>query len=174
MPTPQAGILDQSTCKSLRIPSREERSDFLDQARLRPQQSTKYEGLIIKTLLELQKEGKAENTRTNIEEILRQLSRKTDLENPETVKLYISTATNEKTKQPLANATKNKLCLAYEWYTKANGLQWEKPFYKVAKGTPLIPATNNVTQIISASSKRYAGYQYVTERDGIKIYRKRK
>lgn len=156
LPTPQAGILDQSTRKSLRIPSTEERSDFLDQARLRPQQSTKYEGLIIKTLLELQKEGKAENTRTNLEEILRQLSRKTDLDNPEKVKLYISTATNEKTKQPLANATKNKLCLAYYWLCKANHFTWQKPFYKVAEGTPIILTTENVTKIISASNQEHA------------------
>jgi hypothetical protein len=31
-----------------------------------------------------------------------------------------------------------------------------KPFYKVAEGTPVIPTTTNVTQIISAASKRYA------------------
>jgi len=156
LPTPQAGILDQSTRKSLGIPSKQERSDFLDQARLRPQQSTKYEGLIIKTLLEPQKEGKAENTRTNIEEILKQLSRKTDLENPETVKLYISTATNEKTRRPLANATKNKLCLAFDWLCKANHFTWQKPFYKVAERTPIIPTTENVTKIISASNQEHA------------------
>ncbi len=154
LPTPQAGILDQGSLKFLRIPYKTENPDFLDQARLRP--PTKNDGLIIKTLLELQKQGKAENTRNNIDEILRQLSRKTDLTNPEKVKLYISTATNEKTKQPLANATKNKLCLAYEWFCKANNLTWQKPYYKVAEGTPIIPSTENVTKIINASTKRYA------------------
>ena len=156
LPTPQAGILDQSTHKFHRIQTKTEHPDFLDQARLRPQQSTKYEAQIIKTLLELQKQGKAENTIHNTNEILKQLSKKTELENPEKVKLYIATATNEKTKQPLANATKNKLCLAYEWYCKANSLTWQKPFYKVAEGTPIIPTTENVTKIISASGKNYA------------------
>ena len=99
LPTPQAGILDQSTRKSLRIPSTEERSDFLDQARLRPQQSTKYEGLIIKTLLELQKEGKAENT-MNVDD---------------TYTLYSQTPTPKKNHhdQPILYSTLNQVDLCF-------------------------------------------------------------
>ena len=156
LPTPQAGILDQNPRTTPRIPYGSMDSGFLDQARLRPQQPTKYEGYIIKTLLQLEKEGKAENTRINADNLLRQLAKKTDLDNSETVKLHIAKAKNEKTGEPLANATKNKLCLAYDWYCKANGLTWTKPFYKVDEGIPIIPTTDNVTKIINASTKRYA------------------
>jgi hypothetical protein len=72
------------------------------------------------------------------------------------VKLYIAEATNEKTKQPLSNGTKNKLCQAYDWYCKANGIQWKKPYYKEAEHIPIIPTTDAVTKIITASSKQYA------------------
>jgi integrase len=84
------------------------------------------------------------------------LSRKTNLSEPLTVKLYIAEATSEKTKKPLSNPTKNKLCQAYNWYCKANGIQWEKPYYKEAETIPIIPTTDAVTKIITASSKQYA------------------
>jgi integrase len=91
----------------------------------------------------------------NYSQSLSQLSRKTNLSNPTEVKAYISTAKNEKTMKPLNNGTKNKLCQAYEWFTKANELQWEKPFYKEAEGTPIIPTKEDVTTIITASSHTY-------------------
>ncbi len=154
LPTPQAGILDQNTQTTARIPYAGH-SDFLDQARLRPQH-TKYDGMIIKTLLQLEKEGKSENTRHNVRALLKFLAKETDLDNAETVQLYIAKAKHKKTGEPLANATKNKLCLAYEWYTKTNGIPYTKPFYKVAEGTPIIPTTDNVTKIINSATKRYA------------------
>jgi hypothetical protein len=105
------------------------RSSFLDQARLRPPQDKDKEA-VINTLIKAKSEGLAENTQRNISEILSQLSRKTNLKDPAQVKNYIANATKEKTKQPLANATKNKLCLAYEWYCKANNLTWQNPSTK--------------------------------------------
>jgi integrase len=124
-------------------------------SRRRPPQ-TKDEGLIINTLLKATKEAKAQNTIHVLSQILPQLSRKTNLTEPEQVKAYIANATNEKTKQPLSNATKNKLCNAYEWFTKTNGIQYMKPYFKTAEGTPIIPTTENVTKVISASTRRYA------------------
>ncbi len=123
--------------------------------RRRPPQ-TKDKGAIINTLLKATNEAKAQNTIHVLSQTLSRLSRKTNLTDPGQVKTYIANATNEKTGQPLSNATKNKLCLAYEWFTKTNGIQYTKPYYKTAEGTPIIPTTENVTKIISASTRRYA------------------
>jgi integrase len=128
---------------------------FLDQARLRPQQSTRYDDLIINTLIKARNLGLAENTQQVMSNSLRQLSQKTNLNDPEQVKTYIANATNQKTKQPLSNATKTKLCFAYEWLCKANGMQWQKPRYKVPEEIPIIPTTNNVERVINASTRRF-------------------
>jgi len=149
LPTPQAGILDHSSRIQLGIPYKAN-----SVARLRPPQD-KDKNSIINTLIKAKSEGISENTLLNYSQSLSQLSRKTNLAEPSQVKNYIANATNEKTKQPLSNASKNKLCQAYDWYTKTNGLQWQKPFYKVAEGTPLIPTTENVTKIIAASTTKY-------------------
>ena len=152
LPTPQAGILDQITRNPPELPAK---SGFLDQARLRPPQP-KDKAAIINTLLKMRSEAKAESTIHSISQYLSQLSRKTNLQNPDQVKNYISTATNEKTNRPLSNGSKNKLCLAYEWYCKTNNIQWKKPFYKEAEGTPIIPTTEAVNKIIAAASHKFA------------------
>jgi integrase len=148
-PTPQAGILNQSSRNGTEIPTK-------SVARRRPQQPTKYETQIINTLLKVTNEAKAENTIHSIDKSLTQLSTKTDLDNPEAVKNYIATAINQKTGEPLTNASKAKLCFAYEWYCKTNEIQWTKPRYKWEETIPIIPTTENVTKIISASTRRYA------------------
>ena len=129
-------------------------ANFLDQARLRPPQE-KDKQAVINTLIKARSEGLSEHTLQSYSQNLSQLSRKTNLSNPTEVKAYISTAKNEKTKKSLSNASKNKLCQAYEWFTKANELKWEKPYYKEAEGTPIIPTKDDVTTIITASTNTY-------------------
>jgi hypothetical protein len=66
LPTPQAGILDQKPKIHTKIPMSQVKG-FLDQARLRPQQPTKYEAQIINTLIKLKNSGRCENTnKTNV------------------------------------------------------------------------------------------------------------
>jgi integrase len=116
--------------------------------------------LIINTCIKATNEGKAENTVKAFSHRLTQLSRKADLKNPEEVKTAIANS-------PVSNATKACLCLAYEWFCKANNLQWQKPRYKWELGTPIIPSTENVTKIISASTKRYATIFAIMAETGI-------
>jgi len=141
-PTPQAGILNHS---------RRIATNILDNplAIRRPQQPVKYEDEIINTLTKAKNEGKAENTIKAFRHRLRQLSKVADLKNPSEVKTVIA---NSK----LSESSKSSFCLAYEWFTKTNGIQWERPKYKWEQGTPIIPTRENVTKIISASTKRYA------------------
>jgi integrase len=123
-------------------------------ARRRP--LTQYEQQIIKTLLKLTNEGKAKNTIHAIDKALTQLSYKTNLNDPEAVKNYVATATNEKTGNPLSNASKTKYLFAYEWYCKTSEIPFQKPRYKIPEAIPIIPTTDQVTKIISASTRRCA------------------
>jgi integrase len=144
-PTPQAGILNQSRQMGTRIPN-----DSHSLARRRPQQPTLCENLIINTLIKAQNSGKAKNTLISISHSLRQLSQHADLREPEQVKSYL--ANNNK----ISNATKTKHVFAYDYFCKANGIQWEKPHYKTERKIPLIPTTENIHKIISASTQKYA------------------
>jgi hypothetical protein len=56
----------------------------------------------------------------------------------------------------LSNSSKCSFTLAYEWFTKANELKWEKPKFKWNLSTPIIPTTDQVNKIISATTLRFA------------------
>jgi len=116
---------------------------------------TKTEENIINTLIALKSNGKSDGTIKTVSYKLRQIARKCDLNNPNEVKLFIANATNQKTRQPLNNATKHKFTVAYDHYCKIIGIQWTKPKYKVVETTPLIPTTENVNAIINHASKKY-------------------
>jgi integrase len=147
-PTPQAGILNHSSRSLTAIPDNRKLYDDPTPA--------KYDDLIINTLLKAKNEGKAENTLKAFSHSLRQLRRKADLRDPENVKTAIANYTKEDG-SPLTNSSKSKLVLAYSWFCKTNNIDgWQKPKYKWDLGTPIIPTTENVTKIISASTKRYA------------------
>jgi hypothetical protein len=147
LPTPQAGILDHSRCVGTKIHTFETNIPIA-LARLRPRQPTKHEDLIINTLLKATNSGKSKNTIRSISYSLRQLDKNADLKNPEDVKTYLANA-------KICNATKTKLCFAYNWLCKTNGIQWSKPTYKWERRIPLIPTTENINKIISASNKKY-------------------
>jgi hypothetical protein len=69
--------------------------------------------------------------------------------NPEDVKKAIAYS-------KLANSSKVCFVLAYEWFCKTNGLTWEKPRYKWTLPTPIMPTTQQVERIISASTPKFA------------------
>jgi hypothetical protein len=69
--------------------------------------------------------------------------------NPEDVKKALAYS-------KLTNSSKCSFALAYEWFTKANGLKWEKPRFKWNLPTPIIPTTDNVNKIISATTRKFA------------------
>jgi integrase len=87
---------------------------------------------------------------------LTEIARNCDISNPEAVKSYVANARSTRTKQPVQDATKNRLLYCYDQYCKVNRIQWKKPYYKVEEKTPLIPTAQNVDLIISNASKKYA------------------
>jgi len=142
-PAPQAGILDQTRPMATKIPTK----GLLDD-------DPKQQEMIINTLINLKNNGKAENTITTVSYKLKQISQHADLKQPEQVKTYIATAT-KKNGQPLSNSTKAKLTFCYDCLCKTHQIQWNAPRYKYEEHIPIIPTTDNVTKIISASTRRY-------------------
>ena len=144
-------------------------ADVLDQTRLRPLRTEEFsttqelksipepiDARIANTLITMQNNGNALNTVKEIRYRLRQLAKHTNLLDPEDVKHYISIAKCVKTRQPVTNETKNRYAYAYDNFCKANGITWEKPYYRVEEKAPMIPTKENVNLIISNSGKRYA------------------
>jgi len=115
----------------------------------RPQPEVRNQLEIDKTIEKARIEGKAQNTLIGFRHRLRQLSRICDLNNPDDVKKTIGYA-------KLSNSSKCSFALAYEWYTKANGLTWQKPRFKWSLTPVKIPTTIQVERIISASTAKYA------------------
>jgi integrase len=104
----------------------------------------------------MENNGKATITVKTTEYTLRQLAQHANLLDPEDVKNYIAHAITIKTKQPIAAETKNKWLFCYDNFCTLNGIQWEKPYYKIEEKAPLIPTRENVNAIISNASKKYA------------------
>ncbi|MEM4704348.1 MAG: tyrosine-type recombinase/integrase [Candidatus Bathyarchaeia archaeon] len=142
-PTPQAGILNQAFHPTPEISTNQAK----DSRRL-PQEVT-YQEQINKTVEKATAEGKAKNTQRKIYYLLRQLSKVSDLMNPDDVKKAIAYA-------KITDAAKTCHAFAYEWFTKANGLQWQKPRFKWNTPTPIIPTTQQVERIISASTPKFS------------------
>jgi integrase len=145
-PTPQAGILNQSSQLTPSITNTELKSVAIR----RPQQEeVRYKEQIDKTTAKATIEGKARNTINSFRHRFTQLSRFADLMNPDDVKNAIGYS-------KLSNSSKCSYALAYEWFTRANGLKWEKPRYKWNLRTPIIPTTDQVNRIISATTQKFA------------------
>jgi integrase len=145
-PTPQAGILNQAR----RLPP---------SAVSRP----KNEELIINTLLKLKTTGISENSLKSINYRLQYINKYTNLNNPEEVKTFIATM-----KQ--ANSYKIAIIKAYNYLCVANNLEWIKPKYRTEDKIPLIPTTENVQKIISASTEKYATIFTILAETGLEAH----
>jgi integrase len=121
---------------------------------------TKYEGEIINTLLWMKNSGLAENTIETASHKLNQIGRHADLMNPEEVKTYIANTT-------VCNGTKQKLADIYNYFCKTHAITWQRPNYKYERKIPLIPTTENINKVISASSRKYATIFRILEETGI-------
>jgi integrase len=132
----------------------------------RPQTNTQYTDKIInqaieKTLEELKKNGKANNTLRTISYSLRKLNTNTDLHDPEAVKQYIANL-------KLRNNTKQRLVNSYNYFCQANQIQWKRPkYYKWDRIIPIIPTKENIYKIISGATKKYATIFTILEQTGL-------
>ena len=77
------------------------------------------------------------------------LDRHCDLDKPELVKLFIAKLKN-------ANSYKQTFVKAYSYYAYSNNIQWIAPYYKWEQKLPKIPTKEQLTKIISCSSKKYS------------------
>jgi len=123
-------------------------------------EGVKHEDKIINTLLAMKNKGRSENTLYTTSQKLNQLGRNTDLMNPEEVLTFIA---NHK----VTNSTKNKLLDCYQNFCQVNEVIFQKPRYKYERKIPLIPTTENIYKIISASSQKYATLFTILEQTGI-------
>jgi hypothetical protein len=162
-PTPQAGILNHSHHPTPKIPYKSQAKDSSDvqtatiKARRRPHEPVRYQEQIDKTIETATREGKAYNTIRKFKYLLRTLSKVSDLNAPEDVKRAIGYS-------KISNSSKHCYVFAYTWYCKANGLTWEKPKYKWEEHIPIIPTTQQVERIISASTPKFSTiYKLMTE-----------
>ena len=120
----------------------------------------KHKDRIINTLLWMKRNGRSENTLHTTSQKLNQLSKNADLMNPEEVLTFIS---NHK----VCNATKTKLVDCYQNFCITNKLTFEKPTYRYERKIPLIPTTENIYKVISASSWKYSIMFTILEQTGI-------
>jgi len=95
---------------------------------------------IFKTIWELKKKGRAEATLRGVSKKLKQLSRETNLDDPEAVKEHIA---NKK----VGNCFKEGLAVAYNHYVAVNELKWEKPTYVREENAIRVPTTENVEKL---------------------------
>jgi hypothetical protein len=98
----------------------------------------------LKVILELKKQGKVEETINGYSRRLRHPAKNTDINNPETVKEYI-------TSQKSSNANKEAYANAYDHFVKFYGLKWEKPFFNREERLPNVPTTEQSSTIIATS-----------------------
>ncbi len=120
----------------------------------------KYEPEIIKTLLTMKSNGLEQGTLRAVNYQLKYLDKNTDLMKPEQVKAFIATMTQ-------ANSYKQQMVKAYNYFTDVNGLQRLETHFKYQRKIPLIPSSENVNKIISASSKKYATIFRILDETGL-------
>jgi integrase len=80
---------------------------------------------------------------------LKYIAKQVNLDEPVAVKFYISIIKG-------SNSYKETFVKAYDYYVHYNGLSWNKPYYKWEQKIPKIPTTEQLTKIISCSSKKYS------------------
>jgi integrase len=104
--------------------------------------------LTLEVILDLKKQGKAEETINGYSRRLRHLAKNTDINDPETVKAYISNKQS-------SNANKEAYANAYDHFAKFYGFNWKKPFFIRGERLPNVPTTEQVNTIIPTFTRKY-------------------
>ena len=107
--------------------------------------------------------GLKESTIRSVDYRLKYLAKHADLSDSEQVKLFIAN-------MPHANSYKLCMTKAYNYLCIVNGFKWQKPKYKAEEKIPLIPTTENVYKIISASTKKYATIFTILAQTGMEAH----
>jgi len=92
-------------------------------------------------LLELQKEGYRPLTIPSHSSILRYLAKHCNLQDPESVKLYVS-------QKSVTSSRKNRIVHAYAKYAESRRLPFSKPIYQIEETLPFVPQEHEVNCIL--------------------------
>ena len=90
--------------------------------------------------------GKSDHSIRFVDKALTYISKHADLNEPETVKLFIANKT-------VSNGYKRNLCIAYNKYCKYYKIEWEMPLYKTEAQAIKIPTTENIERLIAGAGR---------------------
>jgi integrase len=110
----------------------------------------------------MQKNGKSENTLTDVVRNLKRIARQCNLNNPEEVKLTIAKAN-------IKNVTKLKLVNQYTSYIKYKGLKWDKPKYTQEEKIPFIPTETEIDQLTASCGRKLSTILQILKETGMRI-----
>jgi integrase len=97
----------------------------------------------------MRKEGYSETTIERYVRLLKELAKRGDLRDPESVKVGL-------TRTGWADGTKEMACGAYAIYAKQHGFTFVPPRYRRVEKLPFIPLDSEVEQLIGAMGLRYS------------------
>ncbi len=107
-----------------------------------PATNSETHPLILNALIKMKNEGKSDYTIKHYDKMLTFLADHADLSKPEQVKRFIAT-------HKTSNGHKRNLCIAYNYYAKTHGIEWEKPKYRQEPKPIRIPTKEKLEILIS-------------------------
>jgi len=99
----------------------------------------------------MRKEGYSETTIERYVRLLKELAKRGDLRDPESIKVGL-------TRTGWADGTKEMACGAYAIYAKQHGFTFVPPRYRRVEKLPFIPLDSEVEQLIGAMGLRYSAF----------------
>jgi integrase len=115
--------------------------------------------------------GKAEETISSRLRTLKQVARKTDINNPEAVKTWLNGIDNL-TKEPFCkwnNKSKVKFCDSYTAFLTFKGITWKAPKYIIQDKIPFIPTEQEIDLLVVGCGKTTATVLQMLKETGMRI-----
>ena len=119
-------------------------------------------GKIINFSWHLKKLGRRETTIETYSKFVEVLSKKSDLNDPESVKLAIATHFNNQ-------STKRSACCAYDAYLNFVGGQWNKPTYKPEHKQVFIPTDEELQIAINSGIRKSLVFSHFIYETGARV-----
>jgi integrase len=113
-------------------------------------------------LLEQKREGRADETIRSRIQVLKQIARTCDLNNPDKVKDFLA---NSK----WSNKTKTKVVDTYGAYLRYKNIQWTRPRYTNVEKLPFIPTEQEIDVLIASCGKLTAAILQTLKETGMRI-----
>jgi integrase len=118
---------------------------------------------LINFAIDMQQNGKAEETITSRTRFLRQLSKMADLKNPEQVKNILTTRTTWN------KLTRRRHAETYDAFLRFMNIQWTKPHFMPESRFPFIPTETEIDELIASCGNRTATLLPTLKETGIRI-----